>query len=150
LELGRSVSVWDTAAAQESYRIVAPAGPERVGVLAINPSCTRAAYTVGKYGQPLDVAIYSRGRETPDTRFSTGLNSFAEVQFSPDGRLLAILGDENRFVSVWDSFTGEEIVTLRGHRNRIERIAFGPDSRRLAIASAGGRVAIWDVTRTED
>jgi RNA polymerase sigma factor (sigma-70 family) len=61
--------------------------------------------------------------------------------FSPDGKTLAVSGHRSHsVVDVWDVATG-------GHRRRLDteggRLAFSPDSRRLASAAA--TVRVWDV-----
>src|SRR5439155_2397112 len=56
------------------------------------------------------------------------------LDFSPDGRLLAAPCG-GHCVKVWDLATGEEMLVLRGHTERVVRVAFSPDRRLLASAS---------------
>src|SRR5262249_39974673 len=53
------------------------------------------------------------------------------LDFSPDGRHLAAPCGGN-LVKVWDLITGEEMLVLRGHTQRVIRVAFSPDGRLLA------------------
>jgi WD40 repeat protein len=53
------------------------------------------------------------------------------VDFSPDGRLLAVSGDHGR-VRLWDVRTRREVGELRGLRAWSQAIAFSPDGRLLA------------------
>src|SRR5262249_41226645 len=68
------------------------------------------------------------------------------LAFGPDGSRLAIGGFEDArdtgFVKVWDCRTARELATLRGHSNPLTGLAFSPDSRRLATASADRTVMV--------
>ena len=65
------------------------------------------------------------------------------VAFSPDGRLLAIVGVDD---AAWlcDPATGECLRTLTGHDDTITGVAFSPDGRLLATASCDGAAGLWD------
>jgi WD40 repeat protein len=76
-----------------------------------------------------------------------------DLAFSPDGKLLAVGGDRGRWATVWDSLTGK---LLRGlgvsNDDKDNRVAFSPDSKRLATTSYGsfgddswGDLAVWDL-----
>jgi WD40 repeat protein/tetratricopeptide (TPR) repeat protein/tRNA A-37 threonylcarbamoyl transferase component Bud32 len=73
-----------------------------------------------------------------------------DVAFSPDGRRLASCGGyKPGEVKVWDTVTGEVVLTLRGHADSVEGVAFSPDGRRLAssggkLAPKQGEVKVWD------
>jgi WD40 repeat protein len=87
--------------------------------------------------------------------------------FSPDGRHLAwaSLGfyQRNRprgpalpdefdqparispgVVMICDAATGQEILTLRRHTDRVFGVCFSPDGKRLATANWDGTVKVWD------
>lgn len=71
------------------------------------------------------------------------------VVFSADGRRLAFgdsklsRSEREHFVRVWDVEGGREIAVLRGHEGWIRAMAWSPDGRRLATASADGTARIW-------
>jgi WD40 repeat protein len=89
------------------------------------------------------------------------------VAFSRDGRYLAaaignyvtrgghsILPGE---VGVWDTLTGQEIYSLKGHRDCVWSVSFSPDGKRLASAAGPygwranqGEVKIWDMNTGQE
>jgi hypothetical protein len=67
------------------------------------------------------------------------------VVFSPDGRRIAT-SSIDLTIKLWDSTTGQEVLTLRGHTSIVYCLAFSPDGRRLASGSGDWTVRIWDAT----
>jgi WD40 repeat protein len=76
------------------------------------------------------------------------------VAFSPDGKRL-VSGGADGTVTVWDSQSGHETLSLRGHTGMVNSVAFSPDGKRVASSSEGvefdgqrwtmcGEVTVWD------
>jgi WD40 repeat protein len=73
------------------------------------------------------------------------------ILFSPDGALMA-QGGEDGSARLWNLRAGKLLPILRGSKLPVQRLAFSPDSKRLATAGSQatqqivGDVAIWDTT----
>jgi WD40 repeat protein len=73
------------------------------------------------------------------------------IAFSPDGMTLAADDGEQRgwayqhatTISLWDTLTGARQAKLVGHAAPIHGIAFSPDGKTFATASADHTVLIW-------
>ncbi len=66
------------------------------------------------------------------------------ASFSPDGRRVVIGGGEDRTAKVWDTTTGRELLTLRGHSRPVRTAAFSPDGRRILTCSGDGTARVSD------
>ena len=79
---------------------------------------------------------------------SRGVENVRSAVFSPDGSWVATEGRDSGLeivIDIWDARTGTRMASLRGHRGGVTRMAFSPDSKRLASASRDGTALIWDV-----
>jgi WD40 repeat protein len=56
----------------------------------------------------------------------------------------------DKTVKVWDIVTGQILFTFSGHRGIIYSVAFSPDGKRLATASADATVKVWDVASIKE
>lgn len=88
--------------------------------------------------------VFDRSRvleaETGKEVFPFDLHSghISGVAFSPDGRRLAT-SSWDRTVKLWDTATGQETLTLRGHPDRVESVVFSPDAPGSPPAVPTGR-----------
>jgi len=72
------------------------------------------------------------------------------VAFSPDSKWLVAAGElvpagSDETIPIWDTNTGKERCTLKGHVNGIFSVTFSSDGQMLATAgSQQGEVILWD------
>jgi WD40 repeat protein len=68
------------------------------------------------------------------------------IAFSPDGKRLITGGSSDESIKLWDTQTGEEIITLvRGSTDFVRSVGFSADGRRI-VASSKDDVRVWDAT----
>ena len=67
------------------------------------------------------------------------------MAFRPDGRVLAVAGDDHT-VGLWDLRTRTILITLHGHTDAVTGVAFSRDGWRLASASLDETIKVWDAT----
>jgi WD40 repeat protein len=69
----------------------------------------------------------------------------SDVRFSPDGKLLATAGGDDK-VQLWDVAKGFDAAgELVGHKYLVCRIAFSPDGQLIASVSWDGTARLWNV-----
>ncbi len=71
-------------------------------------------------------------------------SSFAALALSPDGRL-ALTGDEDKNVVVWDVARGVPLRVLRGHRAGVFSVAFSSDGTKALSGGLDGALRLWRV-----
>ncbi|BFZ18984.1 hypothetical protein BsWGS_22022 [Bradybaena similaris] len=82
--------------------------------------------------------------KNPIARMTGHQKPVNEVKFSPDTRLLASASFD-KFVKLWDGFTGAFVATLRGHVNMVYQVAWSADSRLLVSGSKDSTLKVWKV-----
>lgn len=76
----------------------------------------------------------------------TGAEPASELDFSPDGRLLAVGGGSvSDVIYLYDIESGRVVRRLFGHEGHVSGIEFSPDGRYLSSGDDTGEVRLWDL-----
>jgi eukaryotic-like serine/threonine-protein kinase len=148
------VKVWHVATGQEVLSL--PAVSRGASTFAFSKDGRRIATargngTVTVWDTATGREVRTFGAAAPDGPILPyNVQSVEIVAFSPDGKFLAGAAHWSDTVKLWDTGTGEEALTLRGHTGNIHDVAFSPNGRFLASASGDRTVRVWNVkTGTE-
>lgn len=66
------------------------------------------------------------------------------LSYDPSGKYLAIGGRSTK-LTIYDAETLESKAVLEGFTAAVSCLQFYPDSTRLAVGDAAGRIAVWDI-----
>jgi WD40 repeat protein/transcriptional regulator with XRE-family HTH domain len=67
------------------------------------------------------------------------------LAFSPDSRTLVSTGWEDRKVKLWEVGSGRLLHTFEGETSQMNKVAWSPDGRTLAICSYENAIRVFDV-----
>src|SRR5439155_22325372 len=89
-------------------------------------------------------SIFIRDMTTGRTRHLHADVPICTVTWSPDGRFVA-LGCTDGVIRLLQWETSEEVLQLKGHRDRVLSAAFSPDGRTLASGGVDGTMRLWEM-----
>ena len=72
-------------------------------------------------------------------------NGIAFVTFNSDSSQLASSSQDSK-AKIWDTRTGELLMTLTGHQSALNGLAFTADDKRLITSSVDQTVRVWEVS----
>ena len=55
-----------------------------------------------------------------------------------------------RPLKVWDADKGQEVLTLKGHTDDVNSVAFSPDGKRIVSGSGDKTVKVWDADKGQE
>jgi WD40 repeat protein len=134
------IVVWDLLTRRENMRGEMPGGPRSQLALLVDEHFLIAATRLGDVGE-IRRWDMKTGRHWPAVQVRQ--EEFRWGDISPDGRMVAIVGDGK--LRVLEAASGGIRREFVGHEGYISSFAFSPDGRRLAAASPDGPVYIWEV-----
>jgi WD40 repeat protein len=81
---------------------------------------------------------------TETGKYTKNLVWVSAAMFSPDGKSLATSYGTGLIV-IWDWKSGKPTLTLSGHEDIVENVAYNADGSLLASAADDGQVILWDL-----
>jgi WD40 repeat protein/tRNA A-37 threonylcarbamoyl transferase component Bud32 len=149
---GKEVKVWDVASGEDVLTIPEP-DAERIGAVAFTPDGGRLIGCAGRNVKIWDASDghmvgILKGHSSPASRLAV----------SKDGRrIISACGNEGNpepgdhfAVRVWDTDSGQEVLTLAGHKNFIYGLAISPDGMRILSCDPRQKeLRLWDATPRE-
>ncbi len=145
---GSVIWLWKTSGGRPVRKIAAPG--YQINTLALSPDGRFLAVGVNDAVRLWHIPT---AREIATRMQNDDPNVTAS--FSPDGRLIVSgcgqdTGSADPSVRVREMASGQEVRRFLGHRAGVYSVAFFPDSRRIASASADATALVWDLSLEAD
>ncbi|MBB4929637.1 WD40 repeat protein [Lipingzhangella halophila] len=103
-------------------------------------------------GDLSEVVVYDLAQGEAAQRFDAEQGILSELEYSPDGSVLATAGDDTT-ARLWDPGNGESLGILEGHEDRVISVAFTPDGGALIAVEqaldASGQAWVWNLAEME-
>lgn len=141
---GYGFLIWDTRAGQEP-RVLGRTEKRRFSIVRPAVAWSSDGKLLACRGEEgLELWDVTAGKMTRS--FST--EEPAPFAWKPGSTLLAV-APRGKVIKVWDTATGQEAMSLRGHRARITSLSWASNGR-LASASQDLEIKVWDASGGRD
>jgi len=75
---------------------------------------------------------------------------FFNAIYSPDGNRIVSASSPDKTLKVRDAATGQEILTLKGHTEGVNSVAYSRDGKRIVSGSWDKTVKVWDAATGQE
>jgi WD40 repeat protein/serine/threonine protein kinase len=148
------LTIWNVKTGEKIREIEGAAGEMGWIGLSFSPDGRSIATASGKLDQ--DSTVNEPGTVQVWNSWSGDLirtlrqpSPLTSVAYSPDGTRLATTAHD-RTLRIWDSESGKELATLRGHNQVCFKVAFSPDGKSLATVSEDNSAKLWDAVTLQE
>lgn len=137
----QSVKIWDVQGGKERASLL-DCLPSSDRSLAFSPDGATLASTDAGRMRLWDVKVWKeRSTFLPEEP-----KSVWSLSFCPNGKTLAIAVNADEYtITLWETATGKQRGTLRGHTDVVLPTVFSPNGKVLASGSGDHSVTIWNV-----
>jgi WD40 repeat protein len=137
---GRTAYVWDVNTGQKLHELNSE--PGFVGEARFSPDGRRIA-TTGVTDLNVTIWDADTGNKIDPPLKSGHTRALTRFAFSPDGKRLATASDD-RDIKIWDVDSRQELLTLRGQKEKPMGVEFSSDGQWLASVGWDGSICLWE------
>ncbi|HMV85654.1 MAG TPA: protein kinase [Blastocatellia bacterium] len=136
----RTIRFWNATTGLEVGTLKSDYGA--VVTVAFSPDGKKiAAHNGGGHAKIWATSFLSRFTASKPQSSAKSGERFYAIAFSPDGKHFLTGGDSIR---LWETSSGQEVVTLKGNTNIVRAVAFSPDGKTIAATDGTNHIKLWE------